>query len=380
LFKWLTILTLLPLFFCGPACGQVEASPDTEIRSTGIPLPLTLESRPLSLSFLERRFLAEWVRVDLAGKDCTEISGKWGALHRERLGDELAPDWDLTRRNRGVCLYDQRRPGAGSLLAFCDSLDNDRLDVTSLIREGVCQGYLLERAGRETCGGEGDPAERLLASLGKVPRRSLRQLKEGMEYAAIFFAAERQVEQFRLQRQERVLEFLEQPGQLVSLKYGFYQIESLEPHTEPQRVDDEYVIYPAGLHVEWDNERSLDVKDLAVLHNTTQHLFQIKEHMPGIILDQGDEEFFPQFGEFMLEGKYQLSSAHIKMVINRGRYRRTDDELRIWWPDSFLSANRNGFLMAAVILIASLLLIFSAQRKRRELAKPIKVKRPRIRP
>ncbi|MCP4548297.1 MAG: hypothetical protein GY835_17690 [bacterium] len=371
--RFLTAILLTSILISSAQAESADLLSDWAAVGDEIPSPE--DSRPLSTLFMEWGYLSDWVRSELRGTDTAELPGRWARLHDLRHEDDPLPVWRRQRVRRGVCLFERLAPSPAELESFCDSLLTHRFNPEAVVIEGILIGFLLQERALPGCGEDGDPARHLSGALGPIPGRNLVELKEGQDYAQLFFDAELDIERHRLKQLERVREFLAEPGLLISLKYGYHKIRDLESAVAPERVDEKHWIYPAGVTIDWGSGRRYEVTDLAVLHNPTQHLFQIKESRPRIRLMHNDERISSEFGEYELSGSYVLETDHLTMVIDGGRYRRDDDELRIWWPGSFFASNKSGLLMALLILIVIMILLANIQRQKRALARPIKIRR-----
>jgi len=334
-------------------------------------------ARDLALRFLEWEYLARWAEAAAGGGAPGEAPRRWAAARHLRLDGDAAPAWDRERRERGVCLHERLGLTALELPTLADSLRAGRLGPVQLLAEGLLEGLLLAELGQPGCGAAGDPADRLAAAAGGAGDWSLEQLKEGVDFAGLYFAAERAVSAARRRALGRVEEWLARPGLLISIKYGWHRIRALEAVAPPERLGEEHWLYPAGLRVEWDGGRRLEAAGVSVLHHPAQNLFQIIEAGGEPRVHRGGEVLAASIGEYRLDGEYRFATEHLDVLMAGGRYRRTDEELRLWLPGGFLDANRGGLLAAALLAVVSAFLIIRGRRRLRELRQP--VERPRRR-
>ncbi|MBN2172011.1 MAG: hypothetical protein JW819_11900 [Candidatus Krumholzibacteriota bacterium] len=335
-------------------------------------------ARNLALRFLEWEYLARWAEAAAGGEAAGEAPRRWAAARRLRLEeDEAVPAWDRERRERGVCLHERLGLAALDLPACTDSLRAGRLGPVQLLLEGILEGMLLAELGRPGCGAAGDPAARLAEAVGGAGGWSLEELKEGVDFAGLYFAAERAVTAARRQALGRVEAWLARPGLLVSVKYGWHRIRTLEADAPAERLGEEHWLYPAGLRVEWDGGRRLAASGISMLHHPAQNLFQAIEPEGEPRVHHGGEVLAASLGEYRLRGEYRIETEHLSLWMDGGRYRRNDEELRLWLPGGFLSANRGGLLAAAVLAAVSAFLLVRGRRRLRELRRP--VERPRRR-
>ena len=358
----------------GAAAQQMDLS---AWAAQGEELPAPDDSRELARRYLEWDYLVDWTRAELRGQENDEAALRWARLRRMRLGEAGPPTWELVRLQRGLCVYEHVHPGEGELAAFCDSLLAFHQRPEAYILEGLLLARLLTARHLPACGSDGDPGARLSANLPRIPSLDLEELKQGRDFAAMFFAAENEIEARRVSKLARVQEFLERPGVLISLKYGFHKIEELSSPVEPERLGEKHLLYPEGLSMNWGKGRLYSVSGLPVLHNTEQHLLQIKEGHSLLSFVKGEQSISPEIGEYELRGAYVLETEHLRIDINGGRYRRDENELRIWWPDSFFASNKSGLLMALLILVVTMILLANIQRQKRELARPVQIRRPK---
>lgn len=343
----------------------------------GDPLPPVVDARALSLQFLEWGYLADWVRSEIAGSHPGEIPGKWARLCSLRTGDAQSPAWELERRTRGLCLFEDLQLADPALLLFCDSLLTLRREPVNYLFAGLLEARLLSALGLSGCGREGDAASALIASLDGVPHWNLDALKEDRDYAALFFAAERVVEAYRRERLGRVREFLARPGQLISLKYGRHAPKNLSPNAEPEMLDSEHWYYPTGLFVEWEGGHSLDVREAGVLHMPGQHLFQVVEPSGVWRLEADGKYIATPEGSFELDGHTTIHTDHLRIELADGRYQLDAVELRLWLPAGFLATNRRELLFTLFLIVTIVYLLGNVRRQRRKLAEPLTIRRPR---
>ncbi len=371
---------ILWALLCLILCSTPVAAEEESLAERALPgEQLVGPSDPTALSqrFLEWHYLGEWVRSRLLGGDSEHHAQRWSRLVDMRAGFESPAAGELERRRRGQCVFEELDPTGPELLTLCDSLNAGRYRPSAILVEGMLQAYLLRLSGLPGCGVPGDPTERLQRTVEERPTFGLEELKEGVDFPAFFFAAEREVEKLNRNRLEPVRQMLEQDGLLITLRYGFLRQFELNSPVPPNRIDEGKVIYPDGLDVDWGKGRRLSVRGLSVLHSTEQNLFQVVE--PGIELKitREGESFGAEFGEFSLDGAYLFETRNVSIDIVGGRYRRDGRELRLWLPNSVLSANRNSFLYSLLILLVTGYLLLAGRRKRRELQASMKVRRPR---
>lgn len=368
---------LLSITLIGSVQADTLGRAFQEWAQPGEPLPLTDDARELSLLFMEWEFLAEWTRASVAGEDPGEIPKLWARLREIRFDDEAEAEGALQRIRRGICLHEDLQLTGPALLVYCDSLVVPRPDEVRHLFSGLLMGHLLTAAGLPACGDEGDPAQQLAGSLGRIPRRNLEQIKEGRDYADHFFAAERVIESQRVSRLGRVREFLARPGQLISLKYGFREPTLHEPVGETEQLDEDHWLYTGGLRVEWEDGRHLVVSDLDVLHMPGQNLYQVIEPSGVWHLVQDDEALETPRGSYELEGEVFIRSENLELRLEDGRYRLDESELRLWFPGGFLETNRLQLLFSFFLVIVIVYLLGNVRRQRHKLAEPIEVRRPR---
>lgn len=342
----------------------------------GPPLPAPDSARDLALQFLEWDYLADWTAATVRGESAGELPGRWARLRELRGVAGREPSWSLERRQRGLCLYEQLELEPPALLVFCDSLKTGRYAPSSLLFAGMAEGFLLQRAGLPGCGRADDGADALAASLPQIPSLDLEGLKEGRPFAALFFAAEAVLETGRLSRLERVRRFLQQPGQLISVKSGNHRPVLEQAPAPAESLDAEHRLYAQGLHVDWDNGRELNVRALPVLVTPAQHLYQVVEPDGQWTLLSDGRPLEPQVGRYAVDGELRVESAHVTLRMNGGRYRLEGGELRVWLPGNFLASNRNGLLLTALMLVIIIYLLGSVRRQRRRLAEPTTRRRP----
>jgi len=342
----------------------------------GEPLPLPEDARKLSLQFMEWEFLADWVRATASGEDPGELPKLWARLHGIRVDDVPESEGALQRIRRGICLHEDLKLTGPALLVYCDSLLVPRPDKVRHVYAGLLQGHLLDLFGLPGCGDEGDPSQLLIDNLGRVPRRSLEEIKEGRDYADHFFAAERIIEELRVARLGRVREFLARPGQLISLKYSFHKPSLVEPVDQVEQLDDDHWLYRSGLRVEWGEGHHLDVEGLDVLHTASQHLYQLVDPTGGWSLEQDGEALETPTGRFELDGEVFIRSENLELRLRGGRYRLDESELRLWLPGGFLETNRRELLFSFFLLIVIVYLLGNVRRQRRKLEEPMTVRRP----
>jgi hypothetical protein len=357
-----------------PAPGPTSAW--SEWAAPGPPLPSPSEARDLALQFLEWDYLADWTSAVVRGESPGDLPGRWARLRELRGVAGAAPAWSLVRRQRGLCLYEQMNLQPPALLVFCDSLKAARYEPVSYLFAGLAEALLLQRAGLPGCGRTGDGADALAAGLPEVPGLSLEALKEGRPFASLYFAAEEWLESRRLGRLERVRQFLGQPGQLISVKSGYRKALLEQAPVPAERLDDDHLLYPEGLHVDWGQGRELNVRALPVLVMPSQHLYQVVEPDSRWRLVSDGRTLEPQAGRFELDGEYLVESAHVTLHLNGGRYRLEGSELRLWLPGNFFEANRNGLLLTGLLLLATLYLLANVRRQRRRLSEPLSPRRP----
>ncbi len=348
----------------------------TEWARPGEALSIPTDARELSLQFLEWDLLADWVRADIRGEDPDDLPRLWARLRQLRAAAEEPAVGELQRLERGLCLYEQLGLEGPAILVYCDSLVVGSHDPVRFLYAGLLTGHLLARADLPGCGREDDGATALARDLGRIPRRNLEEIKEGRDYAAHFFAAERILESQRRIRLERVREFLTSPGQLISLKYGVNQPIRLESLGEGTRLDAEHWLFPAGLDVEWDRGHGFVVRDLAVLHTPAQHLLQVIEPDGMLWLEQDGERLETPIGNFDLDEPTSLVGEHLRIHLVGGRYRMDDVEIRLWLAGGFLDTNRREFFFIFIVLAAIVFMLANIRRQRRKLAEPMNIKRP----
>ncbi len=348
----------------------------TEWARPGEALSIPTDARELSLQFLEWDLLADWVRADIRGEDPDELPKLWARLRKLRAAAGEPAAGELQRLQRGLCLYEQLGLEGPALLVYCDSLVVGSHDPVRFLYAGLLTGHLLAHAELPGCGREDDGTSALIRDLGRIPRRNLESIKEGRDYAAHFFAAERVLESLRRVRLERVREFLTSPGRLISLKYGVNQLRGLEPDNAGERLDAEHWLFPAGLELEWDRGHGFVVRDLAVLHTPSQHLLQVIEPDGTLWLEQDGERLETPVGNFDLKEPTSLVGEHLRIHLEGGRYRMDEVEIRLWLAGGFLDASRREFFFIFIVLAAIVFMLANIRRQRRKLAEPMNFKRP----
>ncbi len=360
----------------GSAAADILGDAFTEWAGPGEALQQPTDARVLSLQFLEWELLADWVRADIHGEDPEDLPRLWARLRILRSADEVDGAGELQRNRRGLCLFEELKLDGPALLVYCDSLTVGRHDAVRYLYAGLLTGHLLARANLPGCGREDGADAALASSLGRIPRHDLEHIKEGRGYAALFFAAERILEEQRTLHLERVREFLTRPGRLVSLKYGINQAQRQEPSDEGERLDADHWLYTGGLIVEWGRGHRFEVRDLEVLHTPAQHLYQVVEPGGLLWLEQGDERLEAPEGRFELEEPTTLVGEHLRIHMEKGRYRLDDVEIRLWLPGGFLDTNRRELFFSLLVLAAIVFMLGNIRRQRRKLAEPLEIRRP----
>lgn len=356
------------------AAPEVESWSDWA--APGTPLPPPDSARDLALQFLEWDYLADWTAAAVRGESPGELPGRWARLRELRGVAGKAPPWSLERRRRGLCLYEQLGLEAPALLVFCDSLEAGNYRPSSYLFAGMAEALLLERAGLPGCGRADDGADALAAGLASIPALGLEALKEGRPFASLYFAAEDVLEAGRRSRLERVRRFLAQPGQLISVKSGNHRALLERAPAPAESLDAEHLLYPEGLHVDWGEGRELNVRALPVLVTPAQHLYQVVEPDGQWTLVSDGQTLEPQLGRYALDGQVRVESEHVTLRMKGGRYRLEGGELRFWLPGNFFASNRNGLLLAGLLLVVIVYLLGNVRRQRLRLAEPTARRRP----
>jgi hypothetical protein len=371
-----TLLLLGLTLIVASAAADTLGDAFSEWARPGDPLTPPTDARELSLQFLEWELLADWVRADVGGEDPGELPGLWARLNRLRDDAGELVGGELQRHQRGLCLFEQLKLEGPALLVYCDSLTVGRHDPVRYLYAGLLTGHLLADAGLPGCGREDSGVSALAGNLGRIPRRNLEQIKEGRDYADHFFAAEHVLEALRAIRLERVREFLSSPGRLISLKYGVNPPRRLQPDDDGERLDADHWLFPAGIVVEWDRGRRLEVHDLAVLHTPGQNLFQVVEPGGMLWLEQDGERLETPSGSFELEEPTSLVGENLRIDLDRGRYRMDEVEIRLWFAGGFLDANRKELFFTILVVAAIVFMLGNIRRQRHKLAEPMKIRRP----
>ena len=373
------IASFLLLALSATGAGAQSGASLVERSLAGDPLPEQTDATALSQRFLEWSYLGAWARSRLTAGDSEEPSLRWARLRMLRVAGAADDEAEGQRRSRGLCVLEEIDPAGPYLLALCDSLAAGRYGPTTLLIEGMLQGYLLRSYGRPGCGASGDPAGRLAALLPDPPRLGLEALKSGMDFPSLYFAAEREIARMGRERMAPVRDFLSQSGLLITLRYGFRRRFDLSSPLPPRKVDAEHFLYPGGLTVDWGDGRRLHARDVGVLHSSGEHQFRLVEPGGELRLERDGEKFGAEFGEFSLDGEYRFVTDHISIDASSGRYRREGNELELWWPSSILDANRGGFLFSILIIAVTAYLLLLGRRRRHELqSAPPAGRRPRV--